>query len=366
MAEVPDGFDLEALLAPIPGEQPAGADLREDYSPQSPYYRLRDARAEARASERAMDAGGEEAGVPPQWRTIRELGATALAERSKDLEIAAWLIEALLRSDGLPGITAGCRLMSGLAAQYWDGLYPRPDDEGVATQVAPVTGLNGEGGDGSLIQPLLKLPMFTRPDGTPLPYWQYRQAAETAAIGDAARREQRLHAGVLPFETVETEARAAGGPHFAALLRQVRAAEAAWQAMASALEERAGADGPPTSRVRDLLAEMREAVRRYAPADAAEPAPEPVAGEAGSAAAAIGAPLPAPDRLASREDALRMLGDLAEFFRRSEPHSPLAYTLQEAVRRGRMTWPELLAEIVPDQTTRTAILTSLGIRPLQE
>ena len=55
--------------------------------------------------------------------------------------------------------------------------------------------------------------------------------------------------------------------------------------------------------------------------------------------------------------------DLAEFFRRTEPHSPLSYTLDEAVRRGRMSWPDLLSEVVADVDTRNNILTSLGIRP---
>ena len=60
---------------------------------------------------------------------------------------------------------------------------------------------------------------------------------------------------------------------------------------------------------------------------------------------------------------MRALGQIANFFRRTEPHSPLSYTLDEAVRRGRMTWPELLAEVVADTDTRNTILTTLGIRP---
>jgi hypothetical protein len=32
---IPEGFDLAALLAPISEEAPAGADLRTDYSPDS-------------------------------------------------------------------------------------------------------------------------------------------------------------------------------------------------------------------------------------------------------------------------------------------------------------------------------------------
>ena len=59
---------------------------------------------------------------------------------------------------------------------------------------------------------------------------------------------------------------------------------------------------------------------------------------------------------------MRALEEIAAFFLRTEPLSPLSYTLQDAVRRGRMTWPELLAEIVPDWTTRATILTRLGIK----
>jgi type VI secretion system protein ImpA len=40
----------------------------------------------------------------------------------------------------------------------------------------------------------------------------------------------------------------------------------------------------------------------------------------------------------------------------------LAYTIEEAIRRGRMTWPELLAELVADDQVRNGILTSLGLR----
>jgi type VI secretion system protein ImpA len=60
---------------------------------------------------------------------------------------------------------------------------------------------------------------------------------------------------------------------------------------------------------------------------------------------------------------LRQLVEIADFFKKTEPNSPLAYTLQDAVRRARMTWPELLTEIVPDEASRLAILTSLGIKP---
>src|SRR3954464_1127293 len=112
MADLPDGFDLEALLAPIPGDAPQGTDIREDFSATSPYNRLRDARSEARDAERAQDAGDQDTRDPaPLWRTVRDLALKTLAETTKDLEVAAWLTEALVRSHGLAGLAAAAQLM---------------------------------------------------------------------------------------------------------------------------------------------------------------------------------------------------------------------------------------------------------------
>jgi type VI secretion system protein ImpA len=373
MAVTPEGFDLDALLAPIPGDSPVGADLREDFTPQSFYYRLRDARAEARAAERAADGEGGDDQTPPQWRTVRELAVKALEGVTKDLEIAAWYTEALVRSDGLVGLAAGARLLGGLTAAFWDsGLFPLPDEDGIPTRVAPITGLNGEGADGTLIQPLRKQPLFRRPDGAPLYYYQYEDSVTVAGIADTTRRQARLSSGSLVFEEVETWARAAGQAHFAAQRQRVTEALDAWNEMAAALDSKAGMDGPSTTRVRDLLGEIRAAAAKYAPAQS-DDAPEADEVQAGSgddivATGAIGGSgtVATSTRVVTRDDMLRDLARIAEWFRKTEPNSPLAYTLDDAVRRGRMSWPELLAELVGDTGSRHASLTSLGIRPPQD
>jgi type VI secretion system protein ImpA len=365
MADLPEGFDLEALLAPIPGDATQGIDIREDFSATSSYNRLRDARSEARDAERGQDAGGDDARDPTaQWRSVRELALKTLTETTKDLEVAAWLTEALVRSHGFAGLAAGAQLMAGLVEQYWDGLFPLPDDYGMETRVAPVTGLNGRDGNGSLIQPLYKLTLFSRLDGSPVAYYQYQQSEQLSTL-DAERRQQRIEAGAVPLEELEREARAAGGRVFVALLADARAAHDAWQAMATLIDERAGADGPSTTAVRDLLSGIITVATRYAPAEAGDGdgalAGEAAAGEvAGTGAGVVGMSATAGR---SREDALRALTEIANFFRRTEPHSPLSYTLDEAVRRGRMSWPELLAEVVADTDTRNRILTTLGIHP---
>jgi type VI secretion system protein ImpA len=78
---------------------------------------------------------------------------------------------------------------------------------------------------------------------------------------------------------------------------------------------------------------------------------------------AAAGPRVAVGQVMNREGALKQLEDLSAWFRRTEPHSPLAYTLEEAVRRGRLTWPELLEELLTDKNVRDGLLIRLGIRP---
>jgi type VI secretion system protein ImpA len=60
---------------------------------------------------------------------------------------------------------------------------------------------------------------------------------------------------------------------------------------------------------------------------------------------------------------LQEISRLAAQFRIAEPHSPLSYTLDDAVRRARLGLPELLKEMMPDLQARSAILSGLGIKP---
>jgi type VI secretion system protein ImpA len=65
----------------------------------------------------------------------------------------------------------------------------------------------------------------------------------------------------------------------------------------------------------------------------------------------------------TRESALQTLEQIAAFFRETEPHGSISYTLSEAVRRARLPWLDLLEETLTDRGSRDAFLTSLGIRP---
>lgn len=361
-------IDIDALLAPLDGSDGgAGQDLRADYSPSSPYQRLRDARAAARAEERARDADGDtEAPVAEGWRAVAQVGVDALAGRSKDLEIASWLTEALVRQHGLDGLAAGATLIRGLCDSYWDWAFPLPDDEGLDGRAAPIGGLAGAGADGTIMQPLRRLALFHRTDGSPLGLYQWDQAEETDGIANEERRQARRDAGVPEIATLEAEARM-DRAFMAGIAQSASAALDAWRAMEAVTESRFGAEAPSTRNVSVILDRIMEVTRRLlGPEAAPAPVEEAATSQTQGAPAAASAPTPGGGgggAIRTREDALRELGRIADFFRATEPHSPLAYTLEEAVRRGRMSLPELLAEIMPDEEARHGMLARLGIRP---
>lgn len=148
-------IDIESLVGPISEENSVGEDIRQDSSPTSLYNTIKDARNAARAAERhsLFDGGSNEA--MENWHKILELAPEILKNHAKDLEVASWYTEALIRRAGFQGLRDGFTVIHQLIDNYWDNLYPLPDDEdGVETRVAPLTGLNGEGAEGVLIAPI--------------------------------------------------------------------------------------------------------------------------------------------------------------------------------------------------------------------
>ena len=368
-------LDIEALLAPLADGDGAGEDLRPDYSPTSLYQRIRTQRNDARAGERAIDGGDPEANpaaIAMAWREVKKLGIEAIGGKSKDFELACWMAEALVRVDGLPGLADAASVITGLCERYWDQGFPGLDSEdGLEDRGAPIGGLSGEGADGTLMASIRRYPLFQRADGSDGDLFTWQRAEETAAIADAERRQARIDSGVPDFDALQNEARASVGTLRAAG-QEARAALAAWVAMDAAVSARFGGSAPSTRRVAEALQAIIDLETRIggAPAEDA-PVEEDVSAAPGEGAAAGGAPAAGgaaagPKPMRTREDAIRQLEEIANFFRKTEPQSPLAFTLDDAVRRARMSLPDLLAEVLPDYQARRMLLTALGIRVADE
>ncbi len=362
-------IDIDALLAPISEENPAGTDPRADSSATSLYYRTKDARNAARSTERAS----VEIGAPPpeEWASVQETAMEILATQAKDLEIAAWLVEALVRLEGFPGLRDGFKVLSGIASNFWEGCFPELDEEdGIEGKVSPVSGLNGAGATGTLIQPIRLIPL-THGSLASYSLWSYEQASDLEKIADPTRKQERIDNGSVTMEQFSQSVAETPAAELHAVATTVDECLAALAEMSAAFDAVAGADAPPVSALRELLGEISSSIRHFASdklaamayVDTGEDVPGETAGaEAGTEGGTATAPVRRTEGYASREEALQELVKIAAYFRKTEPHSPISYTLEDAVRRARMTLPELLTELAEDPAHIQRILMAAGIK----
>ncbi len=63
----------------------------------------------------------------------------------------------------------------------------------------------------------------------------------------------------------------------------------------------------------------------------------------------------------SREQAIKQLQYVADFFRESEPHSPVSYSIEQIIRWCGMPLPELLAELISDGDAKRSYFRLVGI-----
>jgi len=345
---------------------PTGVDLRLDSSPQSVYYQLKDLRSAARAAERRADSEGESQGLSPEWQSILTLASRALTNSSKDLEVAAWLIEALLRAHGFAGLRDGLHLANGMIERYWDTFHSLQDEDGLETRLAPLAGLNG-----TLSQPLRKVPLTVVVDTGAYAAYQYDQAFALGQVEDSEARARREAAGEVTLERFTAAVNASGGTFYIGLLQDIGNCQSELEKLTHALDERAGRAAPVTSDINNVITTILDSVRQFSAdlvARATAEASAVSAADTGSAADISAGGNSSGNSMLNgsvngREEALRVLLQVAQYFRINEPHSPISNSLEEMVRRARLPFAQLLAELVQDQSAWRNALTSAGIKP---
>lgn len=363
-------LDISALVADISQDFPCGDDTREDATPASPYFNLKDLRSQARALERQVLADDEVVQVP-QWREIAREIPVLLTERTKDLEYVAWLTEALCREHGFVGLADGFILARELLLNQWDDLYPTPDEEGLDTRIAPLVGLNGLEAEGTLIQPILSVPLFQSDDGGAFAAWHAEQAAEVARLDDE-RASNRVKAGAVSPEALQTAVASTPVEELASTREAIHRALQAFGELSDVMDEIMG-EPQPTTNIRQALERCLAVLSHHAGAridewtrkHAADVVPETVAAsESPGDEVAIPARQkvdPVQVAIDSRAEALAELRRLSDFFLKTEPHSPVSYAIRQAVRWSDMSLPELMQELIDDGGARSGFYRLTGV-----
>lgn len=363
----------QAILAQIDGG--VGVDGREDEGVAGDL--LREVRSQRKAlirNEQAVSMGqaaSDDGGW--DWERLAEEAQRYLSEYGKDLEPMAVLVEAATRLGGPEGLAEAMALLAELVEAFWDqGLFPAEDEDGVEARFQPLSGLSGGGGDkdGALLLPVRRMPLVEA-GGDALRYLDKIKAdtLATAQTGDADQRAARKEEAAAMLAEIDAIVRKLSRSRIEAVIAQVEAAETGWRRAVAFISERTKPRFPAASRLSSELEAMRGWLSELAgrlPQEITAIQTEGVAnGEAigGVQAAEVAASGFTYGKISRREDALRAIGIVADYFSTYEPLSPIGETLREVDRRARMSLHELLQELIPDESARSNFYWRSGIRP---
>jgi len=356
-------LDMEALLAPIPGGDPAGEDIR--------YGGEYDLIKEARREEIDLPQGVWKADRKrAEWGEVIRLAVGVLADRSKDLQVAAWLCEALLARHGVTGLVAGLELPTALLNGYGDDCHPRADEDGDLSRRALIFEWLNE----RLVVLLLTLsvtnPPADREQG--LTFGDFLNSQRLQAVsGRESRPPPRGGPVSVTLQMFVATVRATPAPFYRGLYQGLTAALAALERLKRALDGTLGNQAPSmhdlSERLHDMaqwvLVTLRErgeepAMTHEQPAEDAAPdspfAPELAAETLPTPALALGT-------ITNRRDAYRQLAEIADYLAKTEPHSPTPYLLHRIVQWRDLPLPALLLELSRGRRDVAAIFELLGL-----
>jgi type VI secretion system protein ImpA len=336
-AEEPINFDVRDLLRPIEGPSPAGESLRYEGT----YDKIREARIE---DDPVLSRGVWKLPLKrANWSDVVEICIEALSQRTKDLQIATWLLEAWVQLYAFDGLREGLRLLTGLTTEFWDDVYPRPEFEStdaVEYRVAPIEWLNDK------IPARIKLIPLTAPSSDDVRAycfsdWETATRARPAgkpATPEITQAQFQQSALLTPTEYYQT------------LLASVESAVEACATLEAALLEKAGNQAPSLRQLSITIDEIRRLIvsilsqrdisppAQHAPAPA-ERHPEAETAPPDAEAAFKNGPI------TSRAEAYRRLSEAADYLARTEPHSPTPYLVRRAISWGSMRLEDLLPDL---------------------
>ena len=360
---------IEAARAPLPGSDPAGSDLRLDDSPSSIYTRIRAQRSQAASFERQIRMGAQlETSWQEIWRPIGELAAEAFESHTKDLEIAVYLIECLVREHSLKGLSAGLQIVHTLLENFWEEAYPRTEDGNFEYRFGFLNALNGIDSAGTLI-PILRNRALTNCDQTgntcTLNHW-IQCIGDSSTKGRASADRNRIH--TLLFQTATNTPE-----EFFESQRQFAEESLQYLDEISAIvQEHCGPDMLHTSQISSELRTYIKAsstlLTHRNKSQAAElpevDIEEEESMEAGSGNATNQPVIPeisTGSRALTRETAFAQLSQISAFFRQSEPHSPISYAIDNIIKWGDMPLSELVGQLIPDSSARQLFCMMTGV-----
>lgn len=360
----PPVINFEALFSPVSEEKPAGEYLR--------YSGIYDEISEARRADKDVPQGEWQTEVKvADFRKVISLAVPSLEKDTKDLQIAAWLSEALVKEHGFVGLRDSLKMLVGFQENFWEALHPEIDEgdmEGRANAIAwmeeqtafairqaKITGYAGY----SYVD-FEDSKRFDIPDN--IETLDSADQQKYNELRTQAEKENRVTANKWRAEMAQS--RRVFYEELAVLIDECWAA---YNDINRVIEEKFDRNqAPGLNNLKKSLDEVHTQVKkileekRAEEPDEIEEVAEGESAEGEGATVKVAGVATASGAIQNRQDALKRLGDIAVFFQKTEPHSPISYLVQRAVKWGNMPLESWLQDVIKDETVIFQIRQTLG------
>ena len=339
-------MNVDALLAAISDASPCGDDL--SFSPD--FDAIQELR---RADDPTLDQGEWVTSLKvADWPAVHSRCEQLLLERTKDLRVAAWLTDASARLQGYGGLADGLTLSTRLCERYWDELHPRIEDGDAEQRSGNLRWLLAQ------VEALAQHLPVLRHNGRVLTL-QDIASAQTAVRTTERPEDGKGTAVRLTPDDVAAARRGTPREFLEANQADAQRALAALAELQQVIDARMGADGPGFVSARQAIEAAVHGTERLARDGA--PAASTSGGATKAGPNAASGPGLADGPLRTRAEALQQLRAVADFFRQTEPHSPVAYLAERAAQWGDMPLHTWLRAVVKDQGVLSTMEELLGV-----
>lgn len=362
----PPVLDIDVLLRPLSDENPAGESMR--------YSGVYDEISEARRADDNLNQGDWQSDLKvADYRRVIELAVPVLTSQSKDLQIAAWLTEAVVKEHGFAGLRDGLKLLAQLQENFWDTLHPELDEgdmEGRANAVAwmdtqagfAIKGAAITAGEGYSFFDWEDSQRFDIPDN--IESLDSTEQAKFFELKTQAETERRVTGELWRKAKAQTRRQFCEEVNYA-----IGECLEAFTDLNRVIEEKYDRNQMPglpdlKKSLEDIQLQVKKLLeeKRAEEPDETDDAENLESGEnedetpsEGGGVTSVGG------AIQGRRDALKKLGQIAEYFQKTEPHSPVAHLVQRAVKWGNMPLESWLQDVIKDESVLFQIRQTLGL-----
>ena len=346
------------FLEPIDSDNPCGTNLKLD-----PVY---DEIMKARVSDDPNLPLGEWQRdlKKADWALVKDRTQAALVSRTKDLQLAIWLLEAKTHLNGFSGFADGVILVADLTDHFWDQIFPRITDGDIEYRTNLFRWMNDK------LQPVLKKILLTCTSAQVNYSWN---DWERGAVAEGMPKEAGPNAGApLKLATIQHAISLSPNEFFSELSDNISQGLAGLDYLAKVLERRCGPDAPSMTGLSELLFQIQSTLRDQLKSRGLMQSE--LESEARGATTDVfevqketqEVVLTSDNTIKSREQAYQYLSAAADYLSKEDAHSPVPYLIFKAIDWGRLNTTELYHELFVHHGGTLNIFDLVGLEEIKD